>query len=193
MGAKKNDQVWESIIWSVVLGLITLGTCYMFFIEKNTKGFMGILTILLLVVIAVGQKKFRNLLPSAFVSIVYGFIFMAVGLGTFAGGYKIPHFDDLLHVFSGVWLAYGSWIILQKSVGDVLAQQLSKPFIAFYMICFSLAAAGAWELLEFAGDKLFHFTAQGRDADDTMFDMIDGLVGGTITAFLITKQRNAKK
>ncbi|OHX53928.1 hypothetical protein BB776_01505 [Planococcus salinarum] len=61
------------------------------------------------------------------------------------------------------------------------------------MICFSLAAAAVWELLEFAGDKLFSFTAQGRDPDDTMIDMIMGLIGGSITAIAIVKLRHKDK
>lgn len=52
--------------------------------------------------------------------------------------------------------------------------------------------AGLWELLEFAGDKLFHFTAQGRDPDDTMLDMIDGLMGGTVFAAFLVANRNKK-
>ena len=52
--------------------------------------------------------------------------------------------------------------------------------------------AGLWELLEFAGDKLFHFTAQGRDPYDTMLDMIDGLMGGTVFAAFLVANRNKK-
>ena len=35
--------------------------------------------------------------------------------------------------------------------------------------------------------------AQGRDPDDTMFDMIDGLVGGGVTAFIILIHRKEEK
>ncbi|MGX7596765.1 hypothetical protein ACWNS2_16285 [Planococcus plakortidis] len=66
---------------------------------------------------------------------------------------------------------------------------MPNSIIALYMISFSLAAAAVWELLEFAGDKLFSFTAQGRDPDDTMIDMIMGLLGGSITAFAILQLR----
>lgn len=82
---------------------------------------------------------------------------------------------------------------MRKIVGDVLVEQLPKSFIEIYVISFALAIAGLWELMEFVGDKLFHFTAQGRNPDDTMFDMIDGLIRGIVTAIIIAKNHEKKK
>lgn len=113
------------------------------------------------------------------------FYLFSVVIGTFGGGYRINHFDDFLHIFSGIWIGYASWIILRYLLRNGGAAHLPDSFIALYMISFSLAAAAVWELLEFAGDKLFSFTAQGRDPDDTMIDMIMGLIGGAITACVI--------
>lgn len=189
---KERAPLWGKIVYWIVLIMLIIGTSMMYTSGKDTKGFMGILTIAVIVVIAIGQKYFWIFLSPLFVSILYGFIFVAVGLGTFGGGYKVPYFDNFLHILSGIWIAYGSWIILKRLTGDHLSGQLPNSFIVLYMICFSLAAAGVWELLEFGGDKFFHFTAQGRDPDDTMFDMIDGLVGGGVTAFIISIQRRRK-
>lgn len=120
----------------------------------------------------------------------YVFIFIAVRLGTFWGGYSIHHFDDFLHVTLGVWIGYGAWIVLCHLLGEELKDRLPSSFIAFYFIAVGLAVAGFWELMEFAGDKLFHFTAQGRDPDSTMYDMIDGLIGGTVfVVFFVIKRR----
>ena len=75
-------------------------------------------------------------------------------------------------------------------LGEELKDRVRSSFIALFLIAVGLAVAGMWELLKFAGDKLFHFTAQGRDPDDTMFDMIDVLIGCTVfTVFLIIKRR----
>ena len=188
---KERAPLWGKILYWIVLSMLIIGTSMMYNSGENTKGFMGILTIAVIMVIAIGQKYCWTFTP-LFVSILYGFIFVAVGLGTFGGGYKVPHFDDFLHILSGIWIAYGSWIILKRLAGDHLAGQIPNSFIGLYMICFALAAAGVWELLEFGGDKLFHFTAQGRDPDDTMFDMIDGLVGGGVTMFIILIYRRRK-
>jgi hypothetical protein len=184
---KKSAAIWErAAIWLVIL-FIAAGTGYMFFAGHMTKVFMGFLTLTMLAAIAIGQKYMK--LPSLFICILYGFILMAVGFGTFGGMYRISHFDDALHIFSGIFLGYGSWILLKQLTGEELSEKLPNSFIVLYIFCFSLAGAGVWELLEFAGDKWFHFTAQGRDPDDTMFDMIDGMIGGVAAAFFISKRR----
>ncbi|MDN7242844.1 hypothetical protein QWY14_13605 [Planococcus sp. N028] len=188
----ERGKKWERSVWWTVFILLAIGTCYMFAIGENTKVTMGVLTLLLMGAAAFIQRRLEHSLPSFFVNIVYGFIFISVGLGTFGGFYDIPHFDDFLHIISGIMLAIASWIILQKMVGEHLTAQLPTIFIGLYIICFSLASAAVWELMEFAGDKLLNFTIQGRNADDTMIDMIDGLVGGTITAFVILRQRKKK-
>lgn len=182
----KRKIIWEKSIFFFVLFSIAYGTIYMYASANQTKVLMGLLTIALLIAVAFGQQSIR--LPSAFVCLLYGFIWIAVAWGTFGGMYKLRHFDDLLHFISGLWLGYGGWLLLIYLLGKEMAGKLPKSFVFLYLVCFSLAGGGAWELLEFAGDKLLHFTAQGRDHDDTMFDMIDGLIGGLLAAFYIAKR-----
>ncbi|MGM9929439.1 MAG: hypothetical protein ACI35P_15965 [Bacillus sp. (in: firmicutes)] len=177
--------------WAVTVAIV-IWTILMFVDGRDTKVFMGLLTIASLLLIMFGQKKSSYAFSSAFVIMTYIFIFVSVGLGTFGGAYSIPHFDDFLHLTSGVWMGYGAWVLIQKIIGEKLVDQLPRLFIAIYIIVFALAVAGFWELMEFAGDKLFHFTAQGRDPDDTMFDMIDGLIGGIVAAFFIARKHGRK-
>lgn len=182
-------KLTERIIWLAVTAVITGWSIYMYADGRSTKAFMGVLTIAALLAVGIWQIKARKPFPSAFAVITYIFIFISVGLGTFGGGYSIHHFDDFLHVSSGIWIGYGAWIVLCLLLGEELKDKLPSPFIALYLVAVALAVAGTWELLEFAGDKLLHFTAQGRDPDDTMFDMIDGLIGGAIfTVFLVVKR-----
>lgn len=183
----------ERIVWWSVQASLLIGIYYMYSQNNGTKVFMGFLTIGVMVAIALVQRRFQYPLPSIFASIFYGFVFFSVVVGTFGGGYKINHFDDFLHIFSGIWIGYASWLIFRRLIRNGGAANLPNSFIALYMICFSLASAAVWELMEFAGDKLFSFTAQGRDPDDTMIDMIMGLIGGSISAFVILKLRDRGK
>lgn len=183
----------ERIVYWIVQASLVAGIIYMYNQGNGTKIFMGFLTIAVMIAVALVQRRYNYPLPSIFVSIIYSFVFFSVVIGTFGGGYKINHFDDFLHVFSGIWIGYASWIIFRGLIRNGGAANLPNAFIALYMICFSLAAAAVWELMEFAGDKLFSFTAQGRDPDDTMIDMIMGLIGGSVTAFVILKLRNVKQ
>ncbi|MGM9925767.1 MAG: hypothetical protein ACI35R_16090 [Bacillus sp. (in: firmicutes)] len=194
MSDQKSSKVSRTVyfIWWAVFIAITAWSIYMFVDARGTKGFMGILTIASLLAIGIWQKKGRHPFPPVFAGMTYVFIFISVGLGTFGGMYSIRHFDDFLHLTSGIWIGYGAWVVMRMLVKRNVVEQLPKAFIALYIIMCGLAVAGAWELMEFAGDKLFHFTAQGRDPDDTMFDMIDGLIGGTIAALFIAKKHGRK-
>lgn len=193
MKSMQNKQAIavERVVYLLVQASLLAGILFMYTQDNGTKVFMGFLTIGVMGAIALVQRRFHYPMPSIFVSIIYSFVFFSVVVGTFGGGYKINHFDDFLHVFSGIWIGYASWIIFRRLIRNGGTANLPNAFIALYMICFSLAAAAVWELMEFAGDKLFSFTAQGRDPDDTMIDMIMGLIGGSITAFVILKLRNA--
>ncbi|TAA73044.1 hypothetical protein [Planococcus salinarum] len=192
MQNRRAVAVERIVYWSVQASLLA-GIIYMYSQDNGTKVFMGFLTVAVMAAIALVQRHLHYPLPSIFAGIVYVFVFFSVVVGTFGGGYRIDHFDDFLHIFSGIWIGYASWIILRRLLRNGGAPHLPDAFIALYMICFSLAAAAVWELLEFAGDKLFSFTAQGRDPDDTMIDMIMGLIGGSITAIAIVKLRHKDK
>lgn len=183
----------ERIIWWIVQVSLLAGIYSMYSQGNDTKVFMGFLTVGVMVALALVQRRFHHPLPPILASIIYIFVFISVVAGTFGGGYRIQHFDKFLHVFSGLWIGYGSWVILRRVLGNGGVSSLSNSFILLYILCFSLAAAAAWELLEFAGDKLFAFTAQGRDPDDTMFDMIMGGIGGLIAAVAILIVRHKDK
>ncbi|QFK70565.1 hypothetical protein F7984_04565 [Pradoshia sp. D12] len=172
----------ETITFWIVTLLMGAATIIMFIEGDSTKGFMGILTCMSLVVLGGWQWKAKKPLDGPLMMMTYIFIFISVGIGTFGGGYAIKHFDDFLHVTSGIWLGYAALVLTRQIIGEELTQKLPKAFLASLMVIFALCLAGAWELLEFAGDQLFHFTAQGRDHKDTMFDMMDGLIGGIISA-----------
>lgn len=103
----------ERVIWWIITIFITAWSVWMFLDGRSTKAFMGLLTILSLIGIGIWQLKARNPFPSGFAIMTYGFIFVSVGLGTFAGAYKINHFDDFLHLTSGIWIGYGAWLIMQ--------------------------------------------------------------------------------
>lgn len=170
----------EFTTWGLIFLVIFIWSIFYFSTGISQKGFMGVLTLALLLALALWQKHSHNRLPVPFIVMIYIFIFVAIGLGTFGGLYSIHGFDDVLHFLSGILSGYGAWFILLSFEGKKTVSRLSQKFIILYIIVFVLAVAGFWELLEFAGDRFFHFTAQGRDHADTMFDMIDGFLGGIV-------------
>lgn len=188
-----NRMKMETATFVAVTLLMLVGTMIMFFEGDGTKGFMGILTCVILLVMGGWQWKAKQALDGFLMIMTYLFVFISVGIGTFGGGYAIKHFDDFLHVTSGIWLGYAALVLTRQIIGEELMRKLPKAFLAGLMVIFALCSAGAWELLEFAGDQLFHFTAQGRDPKDTMFDMMDGLIGGVISAIFYSIRNNERK
>lgn len=178
----------ERIAWWLVTTAMLAGGSAMFAAGNLAKGAIGVLAAAVLLGAALWQRRSRHRLPSLFVALIYVYIFVAVGLGTIGGAYGLPHFDDALHLTSGVGTGYGAWLILRRAVRHEVVAQLSDSFVALYMLSFVLAAAGIWELWEFAGDQWFHLTT-GRGHADTMFDMLDGLVGGIVVCWIILKRR----
>jgi len=59
------------------------------------------------------------------------FIFIAVGLGTFGGAYRIHHFDDFLHLSSGIWIGYGAWLVMCYMLGEELKDRLPSSLLHF--------------------------------------------------------------
>lgn len=187
---------FEFIIWSFLLVLMLIFTTAFYVSGNETKGFMGILTIALLIAIAFWQKKSPWALPVPFILVIYLFIFAAIGLGTFMGFYRYTGYDDLLHFISGLMSGYAAWFLFLKLEGTKAAESLSRKFLIIYIMSFVMAVAGLWELLEFAGDTFLHFNAQGRDHTDTMMDMFDGLAGGItfcILFFFFRKEHRSQK
>lgn len=186
-----KGQMLAKVIWWIVFLMIVMWSLR-FLIEGNTqKALMGLFTIITLVSLGLWQLKSRYSFPPYFTSMVYSFIFLSVGIGTFLGGYQIQYFDDMLHFLSGFWVVYGAFIILSLFFKNDL-EQIPKRFIMIYLLSFSLAVAGFWEIVEFLGDRIFGFTA-GRGYEDTMMDMIDGLLGGLVMTAFIVENHGKKK
>lgn len=106
--------------------------------------------------------------------VYYLFSFCAVILGSIFNFYNIPEtqgFDKITHFVSGILTSITSLIFLKRA-------GLKKEkvwFVMTYIILFSVAIGGIWELFEFFCDKLTDGNAQHAletGVDDTMGDML---------------------
>ena len=102
----------------------------------------------------------------------------------FLNVYSISHVDSVMHVLGGIALA-----IL---VSGMLAQTIENGWcpdpgvIITLVMVISLVTTGAvcWEVYEWISDRFFgtHFQV---DLDDTMKDLVLGLLGGTAYCVVI--------
>ena len=72
-----------------------------------------------------------------------------------------------------------------------------RIFFVIYMFMFSMGIASIWELIEFGLDRYLGFDCQAGALTDTMFDILDCLIGSIIATiyyyFKIRKAENIKR
>lgn len=144
------------------------------------------------------ERKWSFELPN-FMSILYFlFLYCAIYLGEVRNFYYlIPHWDTILHAFSGAMLgALGFTLVRILNDSEKVRVTLSPLFICLFAFCFALAVGALWEIYEFSGDAIFGLNMQKfRLADgtelighmalaDTMKDIIIDAIGAFIVTFI---------
>lgn len=168
----------------VVVVLCILGIAYAFpMILEGDWYEIGIrLTIILTALVPTMVRKILHLKISYTMELVY-LLFIIFGhfIGSILGIYnEISHYDKIMHTLSGVLTSFVALIVLNN-----INQYKFKNVIfnIVFMIVFSLAVAGIWEIFEFTSDILFQADAQRvaiSGVNDTMLDMIVALFGSIL-------------
>ena len=168
----------------IVVVLCILGIAYAFpMILEGDWYEVGIrLTIILTALVPTMVRKILHLKISYTMELVY-LLFIIFGhfIGSILGIYnEIPHYDKIMHTLSGVLTSFVAIIVLNN-----INQYKFKNVIfnIVFMIVFSLAVAGIWEIFEFTNDILFQADAQKvaiSGVNDTMLDMIVALFGSVL-------------
>ena len=140
------------------------------------------------------------LIPTPFYLLFLAFIWCAIFLGEgFGFYYKIPPWDDILHIISGMMAS-----ALGFSLTDMISTQKSgeKPYTpppliyALFSLCFAMSIGVLWEFYEFTFDGILGLNMQkfaipdqygrmqelvGREAlRDTVTDLLSDTIGGGI-------------
>ena len=133
-----------------------------------------LLTLVLLLLPSILERKLGVRLPAGLEITVVVFIFAAEILGEIACFYvTVPFWDKALHTTSGfIYAAVG------YSMADVLNRhkkvsfELSPLFLALVAFCFSMTIGALWEIFEFSVDNLFHKDMQ----KDTVISSISSVL-----------------
>ena len=141
------------------------------------------------------SKKISLEIPSNMYLVFVVFLYCAIFLGEVRDFYyHIPHWDSILHAFSGAMLgALGFSFVDLLNKNHVLSTRLSPGFVAIFAFTFAFSLGTLWEVYEFTGDSLLGLNMQkwrladgtalvGQPAlQDTMKDLIiDGVSAGAM-------------
>jgi len=123
-----------------------------------------VLSLILFLVPAFVEKKFKIDLPTVFEIIIFIFIFSAEILGEINNFYgRFPYFDDILHTINGFLAAsvgFSLIYLLNEKSGSF---NLSPVFVSLVAFCFSMTIGVAWEFFEYGMDNIFKLDMQ-KDA-----------------------------
>lgn len=157
-----------------------------------------LLGIVALFIPSIISKKWKISIPSTMYMIYIIFLYAAIFLGEVRDFYyRIPHWDTILHTFSGAALgALGFSVVSLLNKQEKLNVNLSPFFVALFSFCFAITMGVIWEIYEFSFDGLLHLNMQkfalengvnlvGRAAlSDTMKDLIVDSIGALTTSIL---------
>jgi hypothetical protein len=105
-------------------------------------------------------------------------------VGGFSGFYdSVPGWDHITHVMSAslvAALSFSAVVTIDKYVDTIF---LPRPFLAFFIVMFTMAFGVLWEIMEFANDQLAGTMLQ-YNLEDTMVDLIFDGFGGFLIASL---------
>lgn len=144
---------------------------------------LTVVSVALSIVPSVLQRNYRITLPFELDLLITLSIFLNTFMGEGLNLYsRVWLYDKVLHVYGSAVIALLAFVITY-TFHYTKRWRLSLPMVGFFTVTFAMAVGGLWEIGEFAVDSLFGKTTQDGLAD-TMWDMINDLVGGMVAAVL---------
>ena len=145
-----------------------------------------ILTLILLMLPMIVQKKFKIVLPMGLEILLYLFILSAIVLGSVYNFYDlIKEWDKILHVFTGVITAFFGLGLVNILNRKNKKAEFSPLFVCFFAFCFTLSVGVIWEFYEYSMDNFFGQDAQ-RDTIVNHITSVDLNDGNTISGIAKT-------
>ena len=182
----------------ILIAIVSILSLYIAFfgdIERTLYKYLIIFSIIPVMLLPYILKKiFKLQLDDAIVTLYLVFIFFAHFLGTIVNlYYKIPIYDKLMHILSGVMTSFLALILLIKLKKY---DNRSLLFNIIYIISITALVALIWEMYEFTNDRLFSKDAQRvmtTGVSDTMIDMIVAFLGSCIFSICFAFEKVFKK
>jgi uncharacterized membrane protein YjdF len=140
------------------------------------------------------SRKFNLSIPSVMMIVYAVFLYCGIYLGDVRNFYyTVPHWDTILHIFSGAALgALGFSIVSLLNKPGSSTCCLSPGFVALFAFCFAMMLGVLWEIFEFSTDYFLGRNMQKHTLEngepligqaalmDTMKDLIVDAIGAFV-------------
>lgn len=120
------------------------------------------------------------------------FIAHVIASLTFNGYERMPALDIPMHLLGGMAIAFFFSRLLDILSDHAIVQRVNGLLRPVFLIALTATAAVLWEFAEYISDHAFDTQTQ-LGLEDTLFDMLLGIVGGvTMVSFLLLVKRGDK-
>ena len=132
-------------------------------------------------ILGIVNKKVNKLLDNSIYINLGIFIMVSSLLGSCFKFYSINHYDDFLHLYSGVLSCNIAYLIIRYFNNEENIKMVNKVFVIIFLFMFTMGVASLWEIMEFSLDNILGTHTQIGGLEDTMIDMVDALIGAVIS------------
>ena len=171
-------------VYLVLRGLIILIMVRAVLRGNYESVFLCALSLALLILPSILQKRLYITLPSTLEIVILLFIFAAEILGELASFYvRVPNWDTMLHTVNGfLCAAVGFALVDMINRNERFSLKLSPVYLAIVAFCFSMTVGVLWEFFECAMDSLFLLDMQKDTVVNSISSvMLDPTGGNTPT------------
>ena len=132
-------------------------------------------------ILGIVNKKVNKLLDNSIYINLVIFIMVSSLLGRCFKFYSINHYDDFLHLYSGILSCNVAYLIIRYFNNEENITMGNKVFVMICLFMFTMGVASLWEIMEFSLDNILGTHTQIGGLEDTMIDMVDALIGAIIS------------
>lgn len=150
----KETKKSSLLVYFILRFLVILCLIRQIILGHFDSALLCILSLFLLILPIIIQRRFKITLPNTLEVIIYIFIFAAEILGEIYNFYgNIPNWDLMLHTLNGFLCAAISLSLIDLLNNNSKSIKLSPAYVALASFCFSMTIGVCWEFVEYAFDK----------------------------------------
>ncbi len=189
----KNNRNKEFLVALIFMVILIITLIYKFILGDYEKIFrIGLTFVTICLTYLLYKKSFlKGCKIIYYINLL--FIFLSMYLASVWDFYSIPNYDKFLHLLSGAVIALIGYVLFIYLTTENSRKEINSLTAVIFVVIFSTAMAGVWEMWEFTTDSLFGFQAQNNSLVDTMWDIICGSLVGIITTIPIYMHSKGKK
>jgi hypothetical protein len=151
--------------------------------------FLTVTVIGLILLPAFALRRYRIFVPPEFQLVGTAFVFLSLFLGSAIDFYyRFWWWDVVLHTSSGFLLGMVGWIALfLLNQTDHLPRGIKPSFLCVFGLTFAVTLGVAWEIFEFAVDRIWpsvNMQSNESGGADTMHDLIVNTMGAAVVAVI---------